>query len=98
LGFANSIDEIKAKCHNRLNIIKILAHRSWKLKEETLKNIYYSLIRSIIDYAATIFDIISESRKKDLRSIQYHALRIAYRKPFKFSHTELLEFVNLALP
>ena len=92
MTFKRCVDEIKAKCKNRLNIIKILAQKSWTLlKEETLKDVYVSLTRSIIDYAAIIFDILSETNKKELRSIQYHALRASYRKPLKFSHTELLE-------
>jgi hypothetical protein len=91
MTFYVCIQDIKAKCHKRLNIIKILKHKSWRLKPETLKNFYYALIRSIVDYASTIFDIICETKKKELRAIQYHAPRIAYNKPLKVSHKELLE-------
>jgi hypothetical protein len=87
MTFNACIQDIKAKCHKRLNIIKILKHKSWRLKPETLKNIYFALIRSIVDYASTIFDITCETKKKELRAIQYHALRIAFNKPLK----ELLE-------
>jgi hypothetical protein len=78
------------RCHKRLNVIKILSHKSWNLTPETIRNVYYSLIRSIIDYAAVIFDLVCETKKKELRSIQYQALRSAYRKLLKFSHKELL--------
>ena len=64
LSFNSCFQEIKAKCHKRLNIIKILKHKSWGLSSNTLKNIYYALIRSIIDYASTIFEILSETKKK----------------------------------
>ena len=30
-----------------------------------------------------------------MRSIQYHALRVAYYKPIKFSHKELLKIANV---
>ena len=73
-----------------LNIIRILSHKSWNLTEKTLCNIYQSLSRSIIDYSSIIFDLLCETKKKTLRSIQYHALRYAMRKPLKFSHSELL--------
>jgi hypothetical protein len=43
-----------------------------------------------LDYAAVIYDLSCETKKQDIRSIQYHALRAAYRKPLKFSHKELL--------
>jgi hypothetical protein len=94
MTFNSHIQDIKAKCHIRLNIIKILKHKSWGLTPNTLKNIYYALIRSIIDYSSTIFDILCETRKRELRSIQYHALRIAYNKPLMFSHSELLQLAN----
>jgi hypothetical protein len=90
MNFTKCVEDIHAKSHKRLNVIKILSHKSWNLTPETLRNVYYSLIRSIIDYAAVIFDLVCETKKKGLRSIQYHALRSAYRKPLKFSHKELL--------
>ena len=95
MTFNTHIQDIKTKCYKRLNIIKILKHKSWRLKPDTLKNIYFSLIRSIIDYASTIFNIICESKKTELRSIQYHALKIAYNKQLKCSHKELLQIASV---
>ena len=94
LSFNSCFQEIKAKCHKR-HFIKILKRKSWELSSNTLENIYYALIRSIIDYASTIFEILSETKKKGLRSIQYHALRLAYNKPIKFSHKVLLKIANV---
>ena len=45
----------------------------------------------IIDYISIIYPLLCETRKKDIRSIQYHGLRIACRKPVMFSHKSLLE-------
>ena len=42
-----------------------------------------------------IFDLLSETNKKPLRSIQYHALRHSMRKPIKSSHSELLEICKI---
>ena len=36
LQFSECIEAIKAKCNNRLNIIKIISHKSWNLTEKTL--------------------------------------------------------------
>ena len=91
MNFSECVDGIKVKCNNRLNIIKILSHKSWNLTDKTLCNIYLSISRSIIDYSSIIFELLCETKKKSIRPIQYHALRYAMRKPLKFSHSELLE-------
>jgi hypothetical protein len=74
MNLTKCVEDIRTKCHKRLNIIKILSHKSWNLRPETIKSVYYSLIRSIMDYAAVIYDLLSETKKQDFRSIQYHAL------------------------
>ena len=91
MNFSECVDGIKVKCNARLNIIKILSHKSWNLTDKTQCNIYLSISRSIIDYSSIIFELLCETKKKSIRSIQYHALRYAMRKPLKFSHSELLE-------
>ena len=96
MTFSKCVENIKDKCSKRLNILKILSHSSWKLTESTLCNIYLSLSRSIIDYASIIFDLLCETRKKELRAIQYHALRVAFRRPFKCSHSDLLALSKVA--
>ena len=95
MHFTNCIKDIKIKCNNRLNILKILSHKSWNLTSKILCCIYQILIRSIIDYASVIFNMLNETNKKKLRSIQYHALRHAMRKPLKASHSELLEISKI---
>jgi hypothetical protein len=90
MNLTKCVEDINSKCHKRLNIIKILSHKSWRLSAETIRNVYFSLIRSILDYAAVIFDLLCETKKKVFRSVQYHALKAAYRKRIKFSHNELL--------
>jgi hypothetical protein len=95
MNFASCFEAMKNKCNNRLNIIKILSHKSWNLTDKILCALYISLSRSIFDYAAIIFNLLSETNKKTLRSIQYHALRHAMRKPIKSSHSELLEICKI---
>ena len=57
LCFRKNSEKIKEKCMNRLNIIKILSHKRWKLNTDTLTSLYRSLIGSIIENS---FFIISE--------------------------------------
>ena len=54
MSFNKCVEDVTNKCQNRINIIKILSHKSWKLSSNTLKKIYFSLVRSIIDYHSII--------------------------------------------
>ena len=45
MNFNECINEIISKCNGRINIIKILSNKSWCLNNDTLKCIYFSLIR-----------------------------------------------------
>ena len=49
LCFKKNAEKIKEKCMNRLNIIKILSHKRWKLSKDTLTSLYCSLIGSVIE-------------------------------------------------
>jgi hypothetical protein len=81
LTFKNQIDYLKKTCLQRLNIMKILSHKSWLLNEKTLIQIYNVLIRSIIDYSAILSPIISKTNLNILQIIQNNALRIIFKKP-----------------
>ena len=90
MNFDECLNEKTSKCNGRLNILKTLSNKSWSLTSDTLKCVYFSLIRSIIKCNSIIFPLLSETNKKKLRAIQYKALRIAYRKPLKTKNDELL--------
>jgi hypothetical protein len=94
MNFNSCVNKIVAKCNVRLNVLKILSNKSWCLSSETLKCVYFSLIRSIIEYNSIIFPIICESNKKKIRAIQYKALKIAFKKPIKTRNEELLKLAN----
>jgi len=68
-------------CMDRLNIIKILAYKTWQLTKQTLIQIYNVLIRSVIEYSAIIAPIISVTNLNTLQIIQNNALRIILNKP-----------------
>ena len=65
MNFNKAVEEICRKCYDRLNILKILSNKSLKLSEKTLKSVYFSLFRSIIDYNSVIFPLLSETNKKN---------------------------------
>ena len=80
LTFKNQVEYLKETCIQRLNILKILSHKSWMLTVKTLLQIYNVLIRSIIDYSSIIAPIISATNLNVLQIIQNKALRIIYKK------------------
>ena len=91
LTFSKQIEYLKSTCANRLNIIKILSHKSWKLDTKTLINIYNSLVRSVIEYSAILLPALSETNAYKLQIIQNTALRSILHMPYDtniaFLHT-----------
>ena len=75
LCFLQNTLQLKARCLKRLNILRILSSRSWKLSKETLRCIYLSLIQSVIDYSFFTLDLISVTNKTRLQSFQNNCLR-----------------------
>ena len=59
--FNEYISNIRTKCANRMNIIRILANKSWKINKGTLASVYKSLILSIIDCTSITHNIISQN-------------------------------------
>ena len=57
----NQVRHIVSKCNQRLNIIKILSHKNWQLKRETLVNIYRSLVLSMIEYYSYAYYTLSQT-------------------------------------
>jgi hypothetical protein len=88
LTFNNQIEYLKKTCMDRLNIIKILAYKTWQLTKQTLIQIYNVLIRSIIEYSAIIAPIISAANLNTLQIIQNNALRLILNKP-KITRTRI---------
>ncbi len=65
---------------DRLNIIKILAYKTWLLTKQILIQIYNVLIKSI-EYSALIAPIISATNLNTLQITQNNAQRIILNKP-----------------
>jgi hypothetical protein len=63
-NFNDHILDIKKKCNNMLNLIKILSNKKQKQTIKALKIIYLSLIRSILDYSSLIVNQVSKKLSK----------------------------------
>jgi hypothetical protein len=82
LNFNAHINEIRTRCKDRLNIVKILSNRNWHLKPQILGNIYKSLVSSIIDYSFVCLHLISETDLSRLQAIQNTAIRAIFKLPY----------------
>ena len=69
------VKSLKEKCAQRLNIIKILSHKSWRLERTTLVAIYRSLIGTVIDYSSFLLPRLSAELEKSLQAVQNNAMR-----------------------
>jgi hypothetical protein len=89
LSFNKQIENIKTKAIKRMNLIKILSSKHFKLKEKTLISIYKSLIRSIIEYNFFFTNTISLTNLNSLQVIQNKVIKIIF-KPKMYTNLEKL--------
>jgi hypothetical protein len=97
LSFQKQVASIKKKCVNRLNIVKILSHKSWGLTSETQVAIYRSLIGSVIDYSAFMCSQLSDSLMRTVQAIQNSAMRAIYKMNYDAHTVDLCAASNLPL-
>ena len=77
-SFSKHIDYTVDKAKKKLNILKCLAGTDWGQDQETMVMTYKAVIRSILEYAAPIWNpIISATSWTKLQRAQNQALRIA---------------------
>jgi hypothetical protein len=95
LSFNLHLEYILKKIFNRQNLLKILAHRKWRLSYSTLLMIYYSLIRSLIDYVSFIGTTLSESIRIKFQRIQNQAIKTIYHCPLLTNLKKLEEEIGL---
>ena len=55
LSFIPHIKFLKAKCLKALNLLNVLSHTSWGADRTTLLRLYWSLVRSKLDYGCIIY-------------------------------------------
>ncbi|RNA06133.1 RNA-directed DNA polymerase from mobile element jockey-like, partial [Brachionus plicatilis] len=79
------------------NIIKILSNKKWGLNQNTLGNLYKSLVGSIVNYSFPCLNSFSENNIKKLQAIQNTAVRsilkLKYDTPSNIVHYEA--FTNM---
>ena len=89
--FDQQINHIKGVVSDRLNVLKILSHRSWKLSLANRKQLYCSLVRSVIEYSSFLLPILTQKLLNLVNTIQNNALRIILNK----KRTDKISIVEL---
>ena len=77
LSFIPHIKYLKAKCFKALNLLKVLSHTSWGADRTTLLKLYWSLVRSKLDYGCIIYGSARKSYLQMLDPIHNQGLRLA---------------------
>ena len=95
MNFNIQVEYIRKTCSDRMSILKIVSHKSWHLDIKTKTQIYKSLIRSLIEYSAILYNTLNKKLKTILNTVQYNALRIIHGKDRSFSNKNLLELAEI---
>jgi len=86
---------MKAKCEKKLNFIKVLRSKKWDAKTNTKIQVYNTLIRSISDYAATLFQNISGNARHKIETIQYNSMLHILKESPGTSHTDMRKKLDI---
>ena len=97
MSYKAQVKKIKEKCSSRLNILKIISHKSWALTEKTRISIYKSLIGSVMDYSSFMCSQLSDTLKKTLQATQNNAMRIIFKMPYDATTESLCNLSALPL-
>ena len=77
LTFLPHIKDLKLRCQNALNAMKVFSNPEWGGTSDVLLNLYRSLIRSKLDYGCFIYGSARKSYIKLLDPIHHQGLRLA---------------------
>ncbi|XP_061909335.1 uncharacterized protein LOC133653724 isoform X1 [Entelurus aequoreus] len=76
INWSTHISKIVEKIKKVLNIMRALRGKDWGADRQTLKAIYISLIRSVIDYGCIIYQSAAKTLLGKIDRIQSQALRL----------------------
>lgn len=76
LTFHAHIEQLRTRCLQRMNILKCVSGSTWGADRKSLTLLYCSLIRSVLDYSATVISVVCATSRQRIESIQSMCLRI----------------------
>ena len=94
LTFKEHIEEVRTKCHKRLNLLKALCGKNWGASPETILYTYRSYIRPILEYSSILFAHNEWSLLSKIQAIETKAIKIAHRLPPWTTNTFCYSYVS----
>ncbi|KAL1447326.1 hypothetical protein WDU94_005622 [Cyamophila willieti] len=70
------INQIKSKSLRALNVMKILSNRTWGLRRETLRRLYFAYVLPILDYGSVLYSSACDSQLAKLNVVHNSAVRL----------------------
>ena len=80
LTFKKHGENILKKMNKRLNLIKLVAYKKWKISKLSLRTTYISLVSSIFEYTAGIIKSFNSKVVEKLQVVQNNAIRVILGK------------------
>lgn len=77
LSWRNHVNEVKAKCNIRMNVIKVLSNIKWGSNRDQLLKMVQCLILSVVEYGCHLYDSASTNVLKVLDPLLNTGIRLA---------------------
>ena len=97
LTWRRHIQTLKQSCLKKMDLLKLLSHKSWGADQGTLLRIYTALIKSKLEYGIEAYGSACKTLRMSLDPIQNQALRIAVGA-FRSSPIDSLHCLTGVLP
>jgi hypothetical protein len=95
LTFKPHIENLKKKCLNAMNLLRVVARTDWGVDSTTLLRLYRSVVRSKLDYGCVMYGSARASYLINLDQVQNAALPLCLRafqtRPASSLHVEAKE-------
>ena len=97
LSFLPHLRGLRTKCQKSLNLLRVVAHKTWGGDTATLLKLYTTLVRSKLDYGCIVYGSARNSYLKMLDPIQNQAVRLSLGA-FRTSPIESLQAESGIMP
>lgn len=77
LTFGSHIKSLRLRCQKKLNIMRVLSHKSWGADRVCLLRIYRAVVRSTLDYGCIVYGSAKATTLKMLDPIHHQGIRLA---------------------
>ena len=76
LTYKEHIEDLKDRCSNSINLLKVVSHKKWGADRSTKLKLYRLMIRTKLEYGSILFSSAAKTHLRKLEAVQTVALRI----------------------